>query len=533
MNGFIQLNAILVALAMMALVDPPHLENPESSQFLRDTHVFRRILFEHQLQPLKSFDAIWKDPRHTLLVVLGPVGRQFFTTGLLAGDEAKAAGIQNSPIEEPLKLFLQKGGAILYATDHDSPAEQSPFVRDIEDLTGFGIDGSILQVLETGNGFYYRNLGCPVLETVPGARPDLLALPQMDPEKKLPVATNRPTRLVSLKAFHPIQVRPVLLLPEQIGFAPTLRKPRDFPGRLIQTSLPVGDKPRQSFARPEERVFGLVYEGNKNRNKLLLLADHSLFINSMMLPTDNANVEFASKSIQYLCENGTERRDKVLLLEEGQINARLEVPLKKMDSLSGPQLNQAAVETILKALDDRLASLEDKNAFDSGLERWMESRNITPRSLTFTALAYLSILLGAWIFYQFLQSRKDQLEKQIQPADLSKTDLQESDNLVVGRYRDMLRTGNAWETARSISRTIWDDYSASIPISQETMPRFQVKGSFLESWTRKRRARRYWNLAYGKKKYRIRPRGWTRFLADIERLRSDLRDGTVQVRPPA
>ena len=36
------------------------------------------------------------------------------------------------------------------------------------------------------------------------------------------------------------------------------------------------------------------------RGRILLVADHSIFINMMMLPTDTDNVEFASNCLEYL-----------------------------------------------------------------------------------------------------------------------------------------------------------------------------------------------------------------------------------------
>ena len=50
---------------------------------------------------------------------------------------------------------------------------------------------------------------------------------------------------------------------------------------------------------------------------MLLLPDHSVFINSMMLQNDNANFRFAQNTVRWLTNNGTRRR--VLFLDDGDV----------------------------------------------------------------------------------------------------------------------------------------------------------------------------------------------------------------------
>ena len=54
--------------------------------------------------------------------------------------------------------------------------------------------------------------------------------------------------------------------------------------------------------------------------RLLVLADHSIFINDMMLQTDNDNIPFAFNVVRWLTDAGNgQRRTDVLFYDDGQI----------------------------------------------------------------------------------------------------------------------------------------------------------------------------------------------------------------------
>ena len=56
---------------------------------------------------------------------------------------------------------------------------------------------------------------------------------------------------------------------------------------------------------------------------ILLIPDHSVFINSMMLQTDNGNSRFAQNAVRWLTNDGTRRR--VLFLADGEVIPRFAV----------------------------------------------------------------------------------------------------------------------------------------------------------------------------------------------------------------
>ena len=68
-----------------------------------------------------------------------------------------------------------------------------------------------------------------------------------------------------------------------------------------------------------------------NGGRALVMADHSIFINEMMIQRDDANVEFSYNCLKWLSEaGGNDPRTKVLFVEDGNVKATFEVPLKDM-----------------------------------------------------------------------------------------------------------------------------------------------------------------------------------------------------------
>ena len=337
----------------------------------------------------------------------------------------------------------------------------------------------------------------------------------------LPVATNRPSRLVKIQGMSAPPVTLLLELPEGVYL-----ENRDRAANASEQRLWNIRKPAERGLDPEERLFALTRETASG--KLLLLADHSLFINAMMMPTDTANVEFTSKCLDYLCGRGEERRTQVLLLEDGQVNSNFDISLKAIP----PGLNDAALQAILASLDERLAHLEDENTLDRSIDNWLTANNVTPTRLLFGALVAGSLVLLAWVCWRTLRTQgyRDPtrvpltLQSLPEPAPLAPLEQ---------RHQEMLASGNLWQTARSLVRPVWLQAGVKPAPRLAPLPPFRVKGSFWQRWSKRRRASFLWRLAFGEQPCRIRPRDWSGFLANLEQLKADLTTGAVQVRPTA
>ena len=100
--------------------------------------------------------------------------------------------------------------------------------------------------------------------------------------------------------------------------------------------------------------------GNSN-GRILVLADHSVFINDMMLQTDNDNFDLACNALQWLTENG--KRNRVLFVDEGTVVANFNVILKEPPLPPLPGLPPE--DELIRVTQNRLAQLQRENYFNS------------------------------------------------------------------------------------------------------------------------------------------------------------------------
>ena len=64
--------------------------------------------------------------------------------------------------------------------------------------------------------------------------------------------------------------------------------------------------------------------GDVGAGRVLVLADHSIFINEMMLPNDNGNVEFTYNCLEWLRGDAKNGRNQVLFVVDGQIKSNFQ-----------------------------------------------------------------------------------------------------------------------------------------------------------------------------------------------------------------
>jgi hypothetical protein len=75
--------------------------------------------------------------------------------------------------------------------------------------------------------------------------------------------------------------------------------------------------PRGSWARGQPFAvdfphlwFAAGGDWGEKGGRILILADHSVFINDMMTPDDNDNLEFASNCLEWLTDGGKRSRGR-------------------------------------------------------------------------------------------------------------------------------------------------------------------------------------------------------------------------------
>jgi hypothetical protein len=275
----------------------------------RGTQVLRAVLHSLGLNPLATIDDAFAFPSRTLIIVLGdprPLD-QSFTIGSLR------------------EYIGASGGALLVATDRSTFARNSRndpgvLMTDLE----CGVYGLPVGDVQTDPAELYRGhlADCPLLQ--PARRPEFRS--ELNLLRGLPrVAANKPSFL-----------RPLFTDADRLN------------RRRVFAELPEGYWPPRRGAEPTRFLIGIA--DTLGAGRYMVLADHSIFINEMMLQLDNDNVAFTVRAVNWLTEDG--RRDRVLLLDEGTIRGDFDVNLDYIDPpLPHPDVLGPAVDRLWEGLE--------------------------------------------------------------------------------------------------------------------------------------------------------------------------------------
>jgi hypothetical protein len=489
-------------LLIAAPAAPAQTKQPYAA-FLEGTEVFRRILHERQFDALHSFGDLTDDPEHTILIVFGVAEKLTEVPG-------------------GLKQFVDDGGALFLATDRRLLPQAE---RELVQTAGVSVVGQ--SVICKDKDSCYRGIEvCPFLIPADGAAPDLFRNLSADKPSLSKVATNAPSYLerASILSGGPYLSRLASL-------------PKDSTLEGAGGSLPKSD------------LFAV---GGRRRNgRVLVMADHSIFINEMMLPEDNGNVEFTYNCLEWLRGDPKQGRSKVLFVEDGNINSTFEVPLKEMpdvlmkrlleylgehpDEAAKLALNIAAhypKETAKLALD--VADAADKTAqkvtpeVERSLQEVDERDAINdhllrgfadPDGLLRGLLVWLAVLVVLYGCYKigWKARRRSDLEGPTLSAALYR--LAPANTVVEQRRRDLIRADNLWEPARELARQCLPESGAP--------PKVVVQGGWLLRRTMAGRVRRLWQMAYGPPT-RVSLKQWRRLLREAQQVKTAVANGVVR-----
>lgn len=295
------LRAVLFALIALLLLTP----NRTIAESLQPpsphgTHAFRYILNALTLKPLTQWDEIMKSPERTALVVMGR------TDVLAEVRDPYFTDIVHRGYFEP---FVSKGGAVLIATD----LATDPVV---EKVLGVRVTGKQVRVTDPEQAYRASEefLECPVIKSWTNGH-DLF-------KDIHSIATNRPSIIEFSGGDAESKLRPAAWFP-----------------------------PWTSRVKGEFRILPSVFAALSDRpeGRLLVLSDHSVFINSMMLQKDDDNFDFAYNCVRWLTENG--KRDRILFVNEGVIVENFDVRLAEVPTKL-PELTPEVIGKLLKHIQE-------------------------------------------------------------------------------------------------------------------------------------------------------------------------------------
>jgi hypothetical protein len=488
MKPAVRLALLTAAFGLAALAAPPVARAQDAKRaFAEGSHVFRRILFDADCSPLKEFRELADDPAHSILIVLGD-------THCLA----------RLPLG--VDAFVHRGGAVLLASDRriaDAGIEEQ--ILAVAGVSFTGQTNNAGQPRRTERSCYHGLPYCPyVVPDLVISRIASQLFPDPHGGDRL-VATNVPGALARPRNLRPLpgsgSVEVLAHLPPGFGFLSAFA----WPGTRETTLFAVG--------------------GDVGDGRVLVLADHSVFINEMMLPDDNGNVEFTTNAVNWL--RGEGRRNKVLFVEDGRIRDSFEVPLKyetlPLDKAAAAAL--AWTDQQLERLNRRLGEPGGQAGTDGFLQQWLANRKVPMDyfgdvlviSLTVTLLLYGCYRIGV----------KGRYRPDLTVPLLARAVQQQAPQrpLMGQRQEALVQSGNLWETAREMARQCF----APMAPPAATPPRVEAAGGWWQRRRTRARVRRLWRLAHSDRPVRVPPRRLKTLLAEIERLKGELRDGTVRL----
>jgi hypothetical protein len=425
--------AAVAALAALAVALPAAARAPvwaDLRPFSEQTQFFRAVLHELGIQPISSLQKWSENATGRMVIILGGNAQ---VDRLLPGDE--------------LRQFREAGGAILFASDQPTSAHLS------NQLGGVGIEGPFLRAQPSE---CYRG----TLEDCPLVREHRRGATRHPIFRDLPesavIATNRPGRI----SVWWTPLAPVARISTLSG---------SFNDR-------VGGRWR---IYPNQAVLAVAGE-YPSGGRLLVVADHSLFINGMLQQPDNDNLLFAMNVVRWLSEDG--KRTEALFLDSGMIQ-----PSFRSVDVQAPLPPLPPLDNLLPRVNSFIRAIEQEDALNKALLQMVPHASW----LRGAAVALTVGLISAGVF-RFLGSRHRAETRKAKPA-LMNTDARGSAHIGSSGssgHLDSFRhvEFEARSAARDLARAAWED--VGVPVTGGAAPAATVAGGWFARRHWQRRARR-------------------------------------------
>jgi hypothetical protein len=497
---------LVLAVLVVCLAVPPA---PAQEDMRVGTQALRRILFDQKLTPLTNWLSLRDDPKSSILLLLGE------TTDGRGGSLLDA-------VPGGLEAFVQQGGAVLVATDSDLRHNA------LERLTGCVVDGHHAWGWVPGQPATMRMPPRFVYRGLQGGLPECLVAQPTGNGPPLFMETGRPQT-------------PLSVVTNRAGFLETTHRANQLRLRRERVHV-VANLPGKSWFQHgdtynfevDPRPFAITREAGGGR--LLLTADHSVFINEMLLQVDNGNFKFAVNAVAWLKD---EKRTRVLLVVDGTIQSPFDVRFKNPD-LRDLQAQWAAIgDNMLldwqeqhkktNEIDDLAAGV-----IDNGPGDWIFGHP-GPRNL------YLFLVLAAalgMLFYGLLRLLRASHgpEAGVPLFENAVHHHRPARSAPAIKRRYALAEDDMRGFAREAAREWWASLPGSPPGGPlDAPPVVEAEGG----WLRRRRLTRelhsLWCLAYDDELPWMSLESFRRLLARLETLRDHLKSGEVRVhftRPP-
>lgn len=440
---------------------------------------FRHKLHEAGLQPLSSWNDVLDNPQRTVIVLVGDRSVQQF-------------------LNESARTAVQNGAAILIATDQmTGPNLANMFNIHI---TGDKVDANREDCFrgKSGQGKPFHPFVRP-LKAWRGLEEDSpkQMFSQLDGAGDGALATNLPSILrITGKRFP---------APEPLAGYPFSA----WRGKNENDKL-----------TPENDLFAA--GGFYVRGRYLVLADHSIFLNQMLLATSdgtdllNSNLSFTIDCIDWL---KTPNRTRCLFVEDGNIKTDFE--------LKFPDRKDSDLERILKLLmfleangnGNRIVEkAEEADLFNAIIGNYFPAREII--RVVLIALITLSILSVFWFTIRN-RTTTDPARTLVTPelaAMIPKGDVLRQ------RFDSLNEVDNVYEAARQLVRDFLCGLNAE-PDANGLPPKLLVEDGYEDEAGLRHKLGRLWRIAFDSEPVKVAPEQWTAIKEDLKDVLTDADDG--------
>ena len=486
------------------------------------TEGFRALLASAHLKPIEDPNEAHADPAHTLIISFRGA-RGFF--GNAYPDQIQDIGFDMK------KGFVDQGGAFFFASDQAMGRPGSGWNRSFD----FQIVGPILSAFEVDSDTCYKsNPQCPFVRGVAGSLPDLFRPNKMTSPRPL---GEMPASLDRVATNRPSYLQPSDQLETLAKFAQPCRV-EVIPGTR---TMPLPTRLGARFAQ------ALRYPGG---GRFLVLADHSVFINSMLLPSSrypNDNLAFAANCLEWLMTgpNG-ETRTKVLFMEDGKIwkkddyNLMLQtLPSPNPEDMLGFLWENRDLLWENRDMAEQILSNVERSGIFSELERGDGKENRLGRLLNRTLLdmfdtyqiVRLVIVLGmaALLAFGILSLIKSRFSysRKVPRFSLALDRVKPRAGLLEMRLRGGVGRGQYYEIARDRAREMFAALDLT-PGEGGPPPKFTVEASWWRRAAIERQLREVWQVAFGTEPVPVTSRRWQQWQDRLDEIRTMIRRGQIR-----
>jgi hypothetical protein len=293
---------------------------------------------------------------------------------------------------------------------------------------------------------------------------------------------------------------------------------------------------------------GRRYDGG---GRFLVLADHSVFINSMLLPSasfPNDNLAFASNCLDWLVTGpeGT-TRNRVIFLEDGRIWKKDDYNLA-LQSIPSPQEDplgfMKAVGGILlnnRDLAEEFLSNAERDKFFSDMERG-DGKEIKPLGQQLNTLlteewfgkdvlVRMVILIGmaALLGYGILSLIKSRFSysRKVPRLSLALDRVKPRAGLLEMRLRGGVGRGQYYEIARDRAREMFAALDLT-PAEGSPPPAIAVNAGWWRRDVIERQFREAWKVAFGIEATPVTSRKWEQWQRQLDVIQTMIRRGQIR-----